>query len=152
MFDHEKSQVREHAGRFRAALEGLAGSCGYAGLAAFPLGSCGDAVPLLGAYLIDVNVGAFDYIHGERGRQAKGDWRSHAWLRCDDLIVDITADQFDDLTIPVVVTRDDSWYRVFRTENRGLADFRRDACAAPKLAAIYKLLIQEIARARQVGS
>ncbi|MDP3403854.1 MAG: lasso peptide biosynthesis protein [Brevundimonas sp.] len=36
-------------------------------------------------------------------------WRSHAWVQCEDLIVDITADQFGDRPVTVVGLHDDRY-------------------------------------------
>lgn len=94
--------------------------------------------------MIDVNVGPFDHVHGERGSRRKGDWGTHAWLQRNDLIIDITADQFDDVKIPVVVAKNPSWYRGFRMENRGIADLRLDPSGPAQLASVYNLLIQDL--------
>lgn len=34
-------------------------------------------------------------------------WRSHAWVQCEDLIVDITADQFGDRPVKVICVDND---------------------------------------------
>lgn len=39
------------------------------------------------------------------GYQSEGKWHGHAWVRCDGLIIDITADQFGGA--PVIVTPSD---------------------------------------------
>lgn len=75
----------------------------------FPSGSCGDASILLGEYLHQTGHGDWEYVTGERVR----DLYSHAWIEQDGLIVDITADQFDDVDQPVIVTRDPSWHGQF---------------------------------------
>ena len=46
------------------------------------------------------------YIFGKRYRDAGHD--THAWLEMNELIIDITGDQFD--REPVVVTTDRSWH------------------------------------------
>jgi hypothetical protein len=73
----------------------------------FPRGSCGDATLLLAKYLEENKCGKFDYVCGEREEF------SHAWLQRDRLIVDITADQFDDQNSPVIVTEDHDWHSQF---------------------------------------
>lgn len=75
----------------------------------FPRGSCGDASVLLGEYLYQTGHGQWDYVAGER----EPDLHSHAWLEQDGLIVDITADQFNDVDQPVIVTSDRSWHQQF---------------------------------------
>ena len=54
----------------------------------------------------------WDYVSARRGE------RTHAWLERDGVIVDITADQFDDAKCSVIVTTDDSWHRQFVVERR----------------------------------
>jgi hypothetical protein len=38
---------------------------------------------------------------------------SHVWIEQNGLIVDVTADQFDDVDDPVIVTRDGAWHSEF---------------------------------------
>lgn len=76
----------------------------------FPRGSCGDTSILLGQYLYEQGQGIWTYASGER---VSDDFQSHAWLEKDGLIVDITADQFDDIDEPVIVTHDGSWHKQF---------------------------------------
>lgn len=63
----------------------------------FPIGTCGLVCNVLGGWLKNkMNVNC-EYICG-----TKGDF-SHAWLECEDVIIDITADQFDEISTPVIV-------------------------------------------------
>lgn len=41
------------------------------------------------------------------------DGHTHAWIESEGLVVDITADQFDDIELSVVVTREGTWYEQF---------------------------------------
>lgn len=59
----------------------------------------------------------FDYMLGSR------DGWSHAWIQQGDLIVDISADQFDDYGIPVTVVRGSAWHEGFAAERLHVADF-----------------------------
>ena len=93
------------AGRVRTALE--TGSYLRSGLRSFPRGACGDASRLLGIYLESLGLGKWTYVQGQAGGQR---FATHAWVEQDGLIVDITADQFDDVAEPVIVTRDRSWH------------------------------------------
>ena len=124
MSKSQTARLGQAARLFRTALDRCAHSSGYPGLASFPLGGCGDVTLLLGAYFVDTKLGSFDYIHGERRVSSGGAAESHAWLQRADLIVDITADQFRDVVASVIITRDGSWHRLFKTKNRGIADFR----------------------------
>lgn len=73
----------------------------------FPNGSCGDTCLILGSYLHDSGFGVFNYVCGERN-----EW-SHAWLEKNGIIVDITADQFEDCNIDVYVGEKNSFYQSF---------------------------------------
>lgn len=84
----------------------------------FPLGACGNTARLLAEYLREHGYGDFDYVTGERGG------RTHAWLDKAGLIIDITADQFDDQDAAVIVTRDHGWHSLFEGQIRWHGDYR----------------------------
>lgn len=73
----------------------------------FPNGACGDTALLLGHYLSELGYGEFRYYLGWRGG------RSHAWLQSGLVIVDITADQFEDFGNPVFVSDRSPWHEDF---------------------------------------
>jgi hypothetical protein len=79
----------------------------------FPRGCCGDASNLLATYLKEKGLGDFGYVLAYRGSAEEGTHRQHAWLEQDDLIVDITADQFEDAEQGVIVSVDSAWHRFF---------------------------------------
>jgi len=56
----------------------------------------GVASPILGLYLDRKGFGSFDYVCGEFHYNTKDNWisYSHAWLEKNNLLVDITGDQF----------------------------------------------------------
>ena len=93
----------------------------YITLKDFPNGACGDASYLLAKFLKENGCGNFEYVLGER----TVDFHSHAWLEKNGVIVDITADQFDDKDCHVLVTTDKSWHNQFEEEDRHVADFER---------------------------
>lgn len=104
----DAEEIRKAAHVFRAAIL----SCPRSDLPTFrdfPNCSCGDAAVLLGQYLYDRSLGLWEYVGGER----ESDLHSHAWIEHAGLIVDITADQFEEVDEPVIVTRDRSWHRQF---------------------------------------
>ena len=69
---------------------------------------------LLGFYQKQRGAGAWDYVGGMRG---EGDGRhSHAWIKQGDIIIDITADQFDEIEAPVIVPNASAWHDSFDTE------------------------------------
>jgi hypothetical protein len=57
-------------------------------------------------------------ISGQRGDH------SHAWLRADGVIVDITADQFDDMPESIIVAPRSPWHGTFEQRDMGEAGFR----------------------------
>jgi hypothetical protein len=113
--------VRVAASDFRAAIE----RCNKKRLGIefeeFPHGSCGAVAEILGKYLGDCGLGDFRYVSGWRHRPGEDRGRSHAWLRQDGVIVDITADQFGETYGPVVVTTDSSWHDAFGDQHENNA-------------------------------
>src|SRR6185369_13279411 len=83
----------------------------------FPHGACSDASLLLAKYLQVKKCGLSLYVLGERHG------RRHAWLQLQELIIDITADQFDDQDAGVIVTGDSSWHSSFNGKIHNVADF-----------------------------
>ncbi|MGD9547810.1 MAG: hypothetical protein AB7V45_09725 [Candidatus Krumholzibacteriia bacterium] len=111
------------------------------GLREFPRGACGDAAILLGAYLIDQGYPGFDYMLGERGYAADGTWTTHAWLERDQVIVDITGDQFSDQDEGVFVGRGSAWHDTFSREKQNAGDFRvYDKNTVASLEPYYEVL------------
>jgi hypothetical protein len=110
----------------------------------FPRGCCSDTAILLGEYLCGQGQGDWDYAGGER----EPDLHSHAWLEQDGLIVDITADQFEDIHEPIIVTRDRSWHEQFvYPEPRHPARIGNyDPVTRNRLAMIYERILKEILR------
>jgi hypothetical protein len=109
-------RLYDYATRFRAAIE----SCDKRSLPItferFPRGSCGDATLLLGKYLEESGFGKFNYVLGERNGN------SHAWLENDEVIIDITADQFLDMPHQVFVACESEWHSSFHGEVLHVAD------------------------------
>ncbi len=110
-------QLIQEMTRVREALERMPQQRRPISLANFPSGSCGDTCLVVGTYLHEVcGLPLFDYVCGERGSQVDNSWTSHAWLKKDDLIVDITADQFPDGPGKVIVAEHSLWHQQFETE------------------------------------
>lgn len=76
---------------------------------AFPKGACGDTCLVLGQFLHEAGYEGVEYICGNKYRE-DGRPYSHAWLRYEGLIVDITADQFSEVTDKVIVVRSSNWH------------------------------------------
>lgn len=116
----------------------------------FPRGSCGEVSKLLATYFRDHGCGIFRYFCGVR----RG--KSHAWLQKDDIIADITADQFRDQNSSVIVTKDRAWHSKFKIaqESTALFDDNDDGFAVPTLRQLYRQMLLKIAAAdaeRQQG-
>lgn len=103
-------ELRKVAHRFRWACE-LVQANGLTKFAGpFPAGCCGDASMILGQYLYDEGYGVFTYVWGTKHSNATG-YRSHAWLQRENVIVDITADQFARVKSKVLVATHSVWHQ-----------------------------------------
>lgn len=103
------------------------------GFREFPGGSCGDASLLLGTFIKDETGQRSTYVLGYLGQ------RSHAWIEMEGIIVDITADQFSDVTHPVMVSIDPGWHSQFQNREFFEADYRLQN-AADELGRSYLLI------------
>jgi hypothetical protein len=107
----------------------------------FPKGCCKDASLLLAKYFSDNGFGIFDYFIGIR----QNGW-SHGWLQKDNIIIDITADQFDDVSEKVIVTTNHSWYLNLHGENYGKANFENytEEIVVYSFQKVYNLILSKI--------
>lgn len=110
------SVLVEHATRFQQAILNSDLKQLPISLQRFPFGSCGDTSPLLGEYFFQSNLGQFDYVSGVNRTHG-----SHAWIEQNGIIVDITAYQFPEVIIPVIVTESREWHRRFKHSSKGPA-------------------------------
>jgi hypothetical protein len=139
-------QLEILARQFREAIERTPRNQLPLGLQNFPVGACGDATLLLGHYLKAQGFGYFDYVSGTRGEG--DDWHSHAWLRREDVIIDITADQFPEIDQAVIVATGSPWHGEFESEVLNEADFVvYDPHTAATLGAAYRVVLQNMAAA-----
>lgn len=122
MYDPE--EIYRLAFRLRTAIESVPADSLPITFSSFPRGACGDSSLILGAYLADNGFPGFVCVTGERMSQNVGKWSSHAWLEADGLVVDITADQFQDAPSKVIVASPSPWHHLFSVERRQSADFR----------------------------
>jgi hypothetical protein len=81
------------------------------------LGACGDVTLLFARHLYQNGFPLPEYVAGERD-----DGPRHAWIECDELIIDLTAGQFQDAPERVMITRDRSWHAQFKEQRRHPAD------------------------------
>lgn len=106
----------------------------------YPRGCCGDASNLLAKYFRDNGIEC-EYVWGMCGQQ------SHAWLECDNLIVDITADQFDEIKEEILITAYKSWHRKFKGQSRSDGDFLKfGSYNRDRLNTIYKNILLRISK------
>ncbi len=108
-------ELKNAASRFRELIVGTPKNSLPISLQGFPNGSCGDATLLLGHYLAEQGYGEFRYYLGWRGG------KSHAWLQSGSVIVDITADQFEDFDDPVFVSDRSPWHDCFAGTDQHIA-------------------------------
>lgn len=118
-------RILEIARQFRTAIESIPPEARPIGMQCFPRGACGDAALLFGALLVDRSIPGFEYICGERGSKSDNTWVSHAWLQRNDLVVDLTADQFSDAPADVIVASPSTWHMQFSTAPGQESDFRK---------------------------
>jgi len=100
-------QLRGLALMFRKAVEQCKYDLPCIAFKRFPYGSCADACDLLGRFFEEMGIDGWMCVSGCRDKY------THAWLEKNGLIVDITADQFEDGPGAVIVTSDNSWHREF---------------------------------------
>lgn len=127
-------QLTQLVSAFRARLETYDNDHGLS-LQWFPAGACSDASLLLAHHLSHYGLGPFRYICGRHGDA------SHVWLSVGDLIIDITADQFDDFHEPAFVSTASPWHQALhgRDEHEASITIWGDEWAA-KFRAAYAAL------------
>ncbi|WP_141505724.1 hypothetical protein [Paenibacillus luteus] len=104
----------------------------------FPSGCCGDSSHLLAKYFKDSGLSPY-YVCGWKGSQ------SHAWIQVDNLIIDITADQFDDVSDRVILTEYSVWHSEFVVSDRYLSDFEQhNVQSAKRYGIIYENVLRWI--------
>ena len=92
----------------------------------FPSGTCGDISDILAEYLYSLGIKPIQYVCGMRGDA------SHAWLEIDGLAVDITADQFEEISDKVLIQPPNIWhskYEIESTRKAGYSHFTGPAVA-----------------------
>jgi hypothetical protein len=89
----------------------------------FPEGCCDDASILLAEFLEENGYTNINLIHGSNGGTQK-ELKSHDWLLVNNIIVDITADQFDwkgYINEPVIIEKESLFHATFDQVNKGRA-------------------------------
>ena len=130
--------------KFRDALEKFSKSTGYIGLDNFPHGACADSSLLLAKYLKESGIYRFCFITG-KFFDLQGEICTHAWLEKNDLVVDITSDQFSEISNPVFIIQKNAWYEKFEIENHGEITYEDfDSYTKGSLANCYNLIASKI--------
>ena len=120
----------------------------------FPSGCCRPTSQLLATYLVtEAKVPMVSFVSGQRAHSSgrKG-WESHVWVSAGGHIIDITADQYPEVSEPVLVTDDPSWHDTF-TQQRQLSygemmsfSGRSEAKAFDRM---YKAMVKHLQRRAQ---
>ena len=108
--------LQERAAEVRAYLSSGSSGRHLGSLLSFPTGCCKVASLLLLQWLND-REGVKDALGIANARRPNpytpGKDATHFWLEVGDVIVDITADQFDDYSEPVHVSSNRAWHETF---------------------------------------
>lgn len=120
----------------------------------FPNGCCGDAVDLLGQYLLGNDIDSVYVCGNYYFKDPELNAQSHAWLMVGDLIVDITGDQFKhnneflSYDKSVFVGKSDEFHSLFQVKARDVHPFtgidNLGCFAYPRLSALYKVISEYI--------
>jgi len=140
-------RITQMAYKLRSMIEAIPHQDLPPGMRKFPKGACGDSTILLGAYFTNCEIEGFVYIQGRRGSRRNDTWAKHAWLAREDLVIDITADQFPDAPAPVIVANRSPWHQTFKTEtltDPGEARVLWNTFGVEELYRLYKRLHPEI--------
>jgi hypothetical protein len=106
----------------------------------FPHGACGDASLILGQIFHDFDINGFEYVCGNK-YNVDGAWMSsHAWLKCDEWVVDITADQFPDMDTSVIVSKDSVWHEAWVEDAPTASTLLEYGDQVPKLWQLLSIL------------
>ena len=83
---------------------------------------------MLGTYLEELGYGQFFYQLGFYGTVEREPHGTHVWIAQNDLVVDITADQFPDIDDEIIVTKSSPWHAALNGLEKGRVTlFSRDA-------------------------
>jgi hypothetical protein len=109
--DARLGYLRHHATRVRQAIEMTdLRNCGF-NLSAFPDYCCHHAVMLLAFHLFETGETDLQAANGTRNNALQN---QHVWLQSEDILVDITADQFGEDQSRVIATRHSPWHEAWK--------------------------------------
>lgn len=126
---------------FRHALDKLDWQQMPIGFHNFPLGTCGEISDILANYLQSRGIQEIEYVCG-----MLPDGRTHAWLEVAGYVVDITADQFPDLSQSVIVINASPWHEKLTLQKRRNAGFiiRHDQPITGHLHRVYSAALDAL--------
>lgn len=141
--------------KFRTAIEAAYDNNLFANdilFSRFPRGCCGDASILLGHYLMKNGIET-DYVCGTYYGEDSFDRQSHAWLQINEIVIDVTGDQFkNDRTFlnysePVYIGTPGEFYDLFEVNQ--FRDVRRSCyidelgeVEQPRLMFLYDIICE----------
>lgn len=125
--------MRDDLEKIRAAFECMDRSNLPITFQEFPRGACGDTCEVLAEILQELGYGSSRYVAG-----CRENGNSHAWLEWNSIIIDITADQFDEISDPVYMGPSNSFYESFSVQQAHEAGYSRlDARSKAELAGVH---------------
>lgn len=144
----ETEQIRSIANFVRKCIEQNRSDLRSISFQRFPNGACGDASDILGKVLFEKLKIRCQYVCGTFLSNEIGTF-SHAWLeREDGCIIDITADQFDELPrLPSVIVDKNHSFHAAALE-RKVRPIRLDFDELPELNADVALVWQKLGQAQ----
>ena len=110
----------------------------------FPTGACAPMSDIIAKYLISNGYSGVEFVYGYRKKQP------HAWIEIDNLIVDITSDQFEDGQGAVFVSRERNFHDRFTGQRRKRVS--SDSPLPRRLEKIYPQIIDLIAKNEQLSN
>lgn len=111
--------MKEEIRKFRKALDRIDWSDMPIQFREFPRGCCGDVSDMLAEHLYSLGFKKIDYVCGV------SEGASHAWLEIDGSAIDITADQFEDVSENVLFQSPDILHSKYEIEKRRMAGYKQ---------------------------
>ena len=125
--------------RFHKALEKISWPKMPSQFQEFPLGTCGDISDILAEHLYEQGFGSIDYVCGIYNG------RSHAWLEISGYAVDITANQFSDISANFLYQPPEIWHYKFKEKTRRKAGYKTfHGPAIPDIEVLHDEIIAKL--------
>lgn len=110
--------MKESIVNFREALDQIDWSIMPFQFRGFPSGTCGDISDILAEHLYSLGFHPIDYVCGMLGGA------SHAWLEFEGNAIDITADQFPEVSASVLFQSPKIWHAKYEVRERRKAGYK----------------------------